>query len=67
MEAAPWDMRIITETISRDELARRICVVTGCTTQAGRSVADTAVEPIIELVADKVVCAAVDEMLPAGL
>jgi hypothetical protein len=60
-------MPIIAEIISRDELADRIRVATGCTTRAGRSFADTAVEPIIELVADKIVCAAVDEMLPADL
>ena len=59
-------MPIITEIITRDDLAHRICVATGCTTEAGRSYAETAVEPIVELVVDNIVCAAVDEMLPAN-
>ncbi len=57
-------MRIITETISREELAERIHVATGCTTEAARDVAATAIEPITEPVADWIVSDAIDEMLP---
>jgi hypothetical protein len=39
-------MRIITEVISRDELAEHIRVAPGCTTEAGQSAGAAAIEPI---------------------